>query len=509
MPAVTLVAVLAGACGPPSVTTPSAEGSPPVGRSGEELDGEDVGVSSEPDPPAGLVAVDYYDPAQAPPPPVAAVLDLPPCVDDGRLAAWVGERLAPFGGPDDAPFETVRLEEVIDVAPVLRDGDPVCALAGRQGDAHAWELRGAGDAVLATGVASPELVAAFPRVYDRQRELGGVNFGQAPLASRQHVSGVLREGLLELELFMHRPPRSALYVVEIPGIGSVPDGMAGQQVADALVGRLTTSRLAEPFSTWPSPLPRALPPGYARCAGPYQTEGFQTEATELCNADGEVIVVHTDNNGANPVPDPPVRTEVAEVDGRVQVAILTPVEDVLIDAPASLGRDLVEAMAATVPIADRRVWFPARGRGQELAASYGPEWLAEVFTEAGAEDVAVTEGAWGCDDIEGADCSPPNPLPHELRMRDGDGNTIEAYTSALTKRYAGEQTGPAGSITRVYTIGDTDLLVEDDTRTARAECGGVLLDLRPAGFGSAETPDHDRADPSIALLARVLEQLAC
>ncbi|MDQ3973804.1 MAG: hypothetical protein M3276_05630 [Actinomycetota bacterium] len=150
-------------------------------------------MPAEPPPPAGLVVVDYYDTDQPPPPPIVALLQVPACADASGLTGWVREALGPFGGPDEQSFEVVPLAEVIDVAPVLRDTAPACAIAGRQGDVHAWELRGADGGVLGRGVASEQLVGAFSRVHERQRALGGVNFGNtSPLASGEHVAGVLR-----------------------------------------------------------------------------------------------------------------------------------------------------------------------------------------------------------------------------------------------------------------------------------------------------------------------------
>lgn len=467
---------------------------------------EDPGQPDE----AGLVAFDLYARQTAPPPPVQRLLDLDPCEDPGDLADWATDALAPFGEVS-GELEVSDLAEVIDTTPVLGDPEetPTCVVAGTVGDAEVWELRAADGSALARGVASERLVASFSQVYGRQEQLGGVNFGQSSTASGQYVAGVWRDDRMELELSEVEPRRRSLLVVEWPGDGPPAADLDGQVLAEARGARLTTATLDLPDYFWPSPVPQRLPPGFVRCAGPAPNGGFQAYDTDLCHADGRTIHIRTDNEGGNPVPDPPFETEVREVDDRLVLAIDTPVEDVTISVPAALGRETLDAMAATIPLLDRRVWFPSAGRGDELQSAFDDDWWRKTLEAAGATDVDVQEAPIACPAIEdGEPCPGPDHRPsYEGTATAPDGSRVEFHV-AVMEQPTDPSHGPS-STSRVTTVGTTDLLVtEGYAPDARALCGGVSMSLRPEGVGTTNRTDWD-VTPAADLLGRVLEVLAC
>lgn len=495
------VAALLAACGQPGGLQVADDG-----RAERQTPTEDVG---RPDA-DGLVAFDLYARQTEPPPPVRRLLDLDRCEDPGELAEWAVDALAPFG---EVSGELVvsDLAEIIDTTPILRDPDeaPACVVAGTIGDAEVWELRAADGSSLARGVASERLMGTFSRSYERQGELGGVNFGQAATASGQYVAGVWRGDRMELELSEIEPRRQALLVVEWPGDGPPAADLDGQLQAEARGARLTTATLDLPDYYWPSPVPQRLPPGFVRCAGPAPNGGFQAYDTDLCHADGRTIHIRTDNEGGNPIPDPPFETEVREVDDRLVLTIDTPVEDVTISVPAELGRETLDAMAATIPLLDRRVWFPSAGRGDELQSAFGDDWWRETLEAAGATDVDVQEAPIACPAIAGGEpCPGPDHRPsYEGTATAPDGSRVEFHVAVL-EQPTDPSHGPS-STSWVTTVGTTDLLVtEGHGPDARALCGGVSMSLRPEGVGTTNRTDWD-VMPAADLLRRVLETLAC
>lgn len=496
-----MMTLVVAACGAPG-TVPVARDAPSSPPAVTGAEAEEV--------PAGLVAYDPYQPV-ANPPPVQALLDLPTCADHGPLASWMADALAPFGDVADQPLVPVALAEVMDTTPVLRDVLATCALAGVRGGAEGWELRANNGTVIARGVASEGLIDRFGRVYERQGVLGGVNFGQSLIASQQLVAGVMFGQRMELELSEIRPRHRALLVVELPFTGEVTRDLEGQLAAERQAARLTTSRLDTPSWSWPLPVPRALPPGFVRCAGPFPSGGFQTTLTELCNEDGDTVRVSTGNKGANPVPDPPFTTAVVADGDRLRLDITTAVEDVAIDVPARLGRDLLERMSTTVPLLDRRVWLPAEGRPGELQSVYGVEWLHDTLDSAGAIDVEVREAPVGCEDgleEDGQDCGPGGPSPLEGAATGQGGHRVE-FQVWVPRPQPADTTAVPGSVSLVVTVGATDVLVEQGYGgDVTAQCGGVRFRLSPFGVGAADATTDD-VQPALELLSTVVQHLDC
>lgn len=471
--------------------------------------GGHAGVPAEV-PPAGLVAFDPFQPADRPPPPVLALLELPACADSGQLAAWTEEVLRPFDAGERAPLRSAQLDDVIDAAPLLRDASPApaCATALAGEDVRAWQLEDADGVVLGRGAAVPAS-GVVKEIWDRYGALGGINFGAVPLASGQQVSGVLRDGLLELELHGGGAQPEHLYVVEVLDAGTAPPGGETQGAAHALVARLTSSRLTDPEFAWPMPLPRALPSGFARCAGPALTEASLTSRTELCDDEGATIVVTETNKGSNVVPEPSVTTAVREEGDRLVLSIDTAVNAVEVDVPGVLGRSTLEAMARTIPLTDDRVWSPSDGRPGELLDDYDADWLRATLTAAGATEIAVEQGfflclGWGDDE----ECEPKEPgRHHRITLTDAEGHKLEGGTGLILPGQGREDQAP-GAVTRILTVGRTDVLVRQADGSASAQCGGVRFHLRPrAPVG--EPPDHDSEGPSLDMLAALLRHLRC
>lgn len=463
--------------------------------------------AAEPPPPAGLIAYDPYHRVREPAPPMRVLLALPVCVGDEGLEAWGREALAPFGRPSGT-FRPASLLEVVDTTPILLKGpkSPACALALASDDTETWELRDAQGVVLGRGVASEPLAAAFARVYERQEAMGGVNFGQSTIGSGQHVAGVWRGERMELELTEIEPRRRALLVVEWAGGESTAPDIEGQMRAERRAAGLSTLTLDLPDWIWALPVPRALPPGYVRCFGPVPYLGFQTTVTEFCDERGDVMRVTTENKGSNPVPDPPTRTTIDTVGEELHVRIRTAVEDVQWFAPPSLGRATLDALLSTVPMLDRRVWFPAAGRGTDLQASYRRTWLRATLERAGATDVEIREQPVLCEDSGGGPpCTPPRVPSYEGEATGPDGERVEFHVFAPER----VEPPPSMDVVRALTVGDTDVIVWGTySPGAVASCGGVHLSLRPEGVGTSNRTDWD-VRPSIRLLARVLTTLDC
>lgn len=456
----------------------------------------------------GLATYDPFERVTQPPPTVRALLDLPRCRDAGGLPAWAREAMEPFGGID-GDFAPAALADVAGTTPVLAKppAPPACALAGTVGEAELWELRGADGAAIARGVASEKLVEGFPRVYERQQAMGGINFGQSATSSGQHVAGVWRGERMELEFSELEPRRRSMLVVEWAGAPPEIDSFEQQMLAEVRAGLLTTATPDLPHYTWALPVPRALPPGYVRCFGPAPWNRMQTTITEFCDGRGGLITVGTANKGGtDAVPDPPTRTTAEQRGGAFHVSVVTPFEDLTMTFPASLGRDKVDAMLATVSMLDRRVWLPSAGRGRELVPAYSAAWVEETLRKAGAGAVVVREQPASCPDIGGGEpCRPPDPPPYEGEATTPDGHRVQFHVFAPESPIPGPMMGTH----RAVSIGRTDLLLtEGYTPSATAWCGGVRFSMSPQGMGTSNRTDWDGA-PSRGLLMEVLRTLGC
>lgn len=492
---------------PSGSATPTPTNAPPDPTEAPVVDRTEWGRVSERAVP-GLAGYDPSERVTEPPPTVRALLDLPRCRDAGGLPAWAREAMEPFGGID-GDFAPAPLADVADTTPVLAKppAPPACALAGTVGEAELWELRGADGAAVARGVASERLVAGFPRVYDRQQAMGGINFGQSAISSGQHVAGVWRGRRMELEFSELEPRRKSMLVVEWAAEPPEIDSSEQQVLAEVRAGLLTTATPDLPDYIWALPVPRALPPGYVRCFGPAPWNRMQTTITEFCDGRGGVITVGTANKGGtHPVPDPPTRTTVEQRDGAFQVSAVTPYEDLTMTFPARLGRAKVDAMLATVPMLDRRVWLPGAGRGRELVPAYSAAWVEETLRKTGAAAVVVREQPAACPAVGGGEpCRPPDPPPYEGEATTPDGRRVQFHVFAPES----PMPGAVMDAHRVVTIGRTDVLVADGyAPSATAWCGGVRFSMSPQGVGTSNRTHWD-GRPSVGLLVEVLRALGC
>jgi len=470
-----------------------------------------------------LVAFDVFERPTVPPPSVQAVLNLPTCDDASGLAGWAAQALAPFGGVD-GDFRAAALADVADTTPIRRVDATLlsCTVAGTIGETEVWELRGIDGTVVGRGAGSEGLAGEAAAISTRQDQLGGINFGSTATASGQHVAGVWRDEVMELELSEIEPRRNALLIVQWPSDPLPADTdmqLMGQRMADARAGELTTTMLDLPDYRRPLPVPRALPAGFVRCAGPFANGGFQAYDTELCNDAGQIIRVSTDNKGGNPVPDPPTSYQIDEIDGQLVIAIITPVEDVTVTMPAELGRQTAEAMAQTIPLLDRRVWTPDKGRDHDLADAYSRAWWQQQLEAAGATDITITDGPVVCsgverisdDDAGEGGCSTTFMPPLEGSFTDPEGAEVEfhVWSHPVTDDATGAPASGPWPASYAVTVGDTDVLISDGYSPAiRAVCGGVFMTLRPDGVGRTFQTDWN-IEPSLQATATILTQLNC
>lgn len=466
----------------------------------------------------GLVAFDAYDLTGVPPPPLQDVLDLPVCGDASGLIGWATAAVAPFGELDGG-FQPTSLAEVADTTPIRRvEADRLsCTLAGTIGDVEVWELRATDGTVVGRGLGSEALAGPADGTFSaRQDKFGGINFGQTATASGQHVHGVWRGDVMELRFSELQPRRESLLIIEWPSAPLPPDidmDLMAQRIADARAGELTTAILDAPDYYWPSPLPRAVPAGFVRCAGPYANTGFQAYDTELCDEDGHVIRVSTTNKGGNPVPNPPTSHIIEETESQLVLNITTPVEDVTITVPSTLGRATLEAMAETIPLLDPRVWAPTFGRDRDLADAYSRQWWADQLAAANSSDVVITEAPIACSGEGGRDrggCTFEGQPPFEgtFTTAAGDRLAFFVFGAVPDTEASGQPTNGPWPASYAVTVGDTDVFITQGYNSAvRSQCGGVMFSLQPADQG--EAPPATKDDAILNTMAAILTNLRC
>lgn len=463
-----------------------------------------------PEPPLRLVDYDAMAQPDGVTPWIQSLLDLPACRDDGGLRAWAGERLPSLPAEPAVP---VPLGTVVRETPILLRPPPVaCSVALRKADALAWELQDSAGVAVARGATSSSALAADP--------WGGVegDIFQDVIASGQHLNGLTTSTRIGGRLALD-PRDERLFVTDFPYHGPPRDPRwpwAGRWIA----GWFGVSEMRPPDYRLAVPVPRLVPEGFVRCAGPVEAsfDPMQGRVTTLCHPDGSVITVRV---GAPTSPEGTLRslpdfeadrtTTVAHIGDRRLLTAGSPVGRIVLDVPARIDEDGLRRMAATVPALDDRTWRPP-GLAVDLRERFSVDWVRDALVAAGAREVLADEadrtvdGGLGLVCAGGGPCVHPPPRPIEVNLTLPTGERIEGFVMVDKDPYT---PWPPHGLARIRTVSGVDVRISEQpwANPVELRCGGVHVSLRTLGIGRGVEPGP--ADPIADLAERLVPALGC
>ncbi|MGH9227045.1 MAG: hypothetical protein ACRD2W_25445, partial [Acidimicrobiales bacterium] len=369
-----------------------------------------------------------------------------------------------------------------------------CVATAARGDARAWEMQDKAGSAVARAVTSK---AALADVFSN---VAGAPF-QDVIGTGQGISAVTTDTRMGGQLLASRPGDERRFVADFPYDGPPRDGDRPWP-GPWLAGKFGLSTMAAPAFRGAGPVPRLLPMGYVRCAGPVAAHAnpFDGTRTTYCDRAGRVIAVQ------NWLPTPPYgilpTSEFARVDMTQKVEVSehrrvltapTPQGTITLDVPRSIDEAALRRMAGTIAALDPRVWRAPAPDRVDLRDRFSVDWVRGALGAAGARDVLAddadrtVDGGMGLGCAGGRPCEHSKPLPIEVNLTLANGHRVEGW--AAVERKPPEPSPPNG-VTELRTVGGVDIRIAEEIRSNRVEfrCGWVRVSLRTLGIGRGTPP---------------------
>jgi len=285
--------------------------------------------------PSPSIASEAPDPAAAT---VAMLASADGCEGTGEeLATWFQPLVEPGTSRASSPltFRRIAVAEALGsvAVPAGPAGQAACAIALRNGEAVAMELRGPDGATLVRSGSVPRLAEGPPQA-------SGPTLGSGqPIDAR--LDGDLLSGLVRLE---DHPAGTAVdrFVWVKASVPGDPDLLA----VTAQLHLATTAQAAQAGYL----VPDVLPPGFAPCDWYAPTGG---EVAAACDAQARLLVVRRKRGDAGPLDGRPVPVAgrvgaVVEADGLRTVSVLVNGDRYSAEAPLDVPETAVVAALASV-----------------------------------------------------------------------------------------------------------------------------------------------------------------